>query len=82
MYIEKLNISTFGRLNSFELELSPGMNIVEGANESGKSTIAAFIKFMFYGFNQRERAALVSWDTAGSAGTLTLKTEAGRRYRI
>lgn len=82
MYIEKLNISTFGRLNSFELELSPGMNIVEGANESGKSTIAAFIKFMFYGFNQRERASLVSWDTAGAAGTLTFKTEAGHRYRI
>lgn len=81
MYIEKLNISTFGKLNNFVLELSPGVNIVEGANESGKSTIAAFIKFMFYGFTAKERAAFVSWDTAGAAGTLTFNS-GGHRYRI
>ena len=49
MIIEKLNIKAFGRLRDYELELSPGVNIIEGENESGKSTLCAFIKFIFYG---------------------------------
>lgn len=81
MYIEKLNITAFGQLNDFELNLKPGMNIIEGANESGKSTIAAFIKFMFYGFTPKERSAYIGWDSTGAAGTLTFNT-GSHRYRI
>ena len=81
MYIEKLNITTFGQLNDFELELTPGVNLIEGANESGKSTLAAFIKFMFYGFTPKERAAYVGWDETCAAGTLTFNAS-GKRYRI
>lgn len=81
MYIEKLQINSFGKLSDLTLELAPGINIIEGANESGKSTIAAFIKFMFYGIPAKERASLVSWSTGGAAGTLTLDT-GSHRYRI
>jgi len=48
MRIQKLDIKGFGKLNNFEIEFSKGLNIVFGANESGKSTIQAFIRAMFY----------------------------------
>ena len=43
MKIERISIVSFGRLTDFDLTLSDGINVLEGANESGKSTIAAFI---------------------------------------
>ncbi|MBQ8551802.1 MAG: AAA family ATPase [Clostridia bacterium] len=81
MFIEKMHIDTFGKLSDFDLELSPGMNIIEGANESGKSTLAAFIKFVLYGVNSREREQLLSWRTGGAAGSLTVCVDS-HRYRI
>lgn len=81
MYIEKINITSFGRLNNFELELRPGMNIIEGANESGKSTVAAFIKFMFYGLSPKEKPIYLGWDSSVIAGTLTFCAN-NNRYRI
>lgn len=81
MYIENLYIKAFGRLNDFELNLSPGVNIIEGVNESGKSTLAAFIKFMFYGFTPKERASQFGWDATAAAGTLTFSAGI-KRYRI
>lgn len=81
MYIENLNITAFGRLNDFELDLTPGINIIEGANESGKSTITAFIKFMFYGLTPKERTVYIGWNSSIAAGTLTFKS-GEKRYRI
>ena len=53
MKIERIRIESFGRLSDFELNLSQGINILEGPNESGKSTIAAFIRFIFYGLSAK-----------------------------
>ena len=61
MIIEKIHIDAFGRLENRDFELSEGVNIIEGANESGKSTLAAFIRFVFYGCSPREREAALSW---------------------
>ncbi len=81
MFIEKIHIDTFGKLSDFDLELTPGMNILEGANESGKSTLAAFIKFIFYGVSSREREQIMSWKTGGAAGSLTVSVDS-HKYRI
>ncbi len=81
MYIEKIHIDTFGMLNDLDIELDAGMNIIKGNNESGKSTIAAFIKFILYGIPQKERDSVVSWQTGGAAGSLTVKT-ADKTYRV
>ena len=48
MRIDKLDIKGFGKFNNFEVEFDRGLNIVFGENESGKSTMQAFIKAMFY----------------------------------
>ena len=48
--------ATFGRLENETLSLEPGLNIIEAANESGKSTWMAFLRVMLYGLNTRDRS--------------------------
>lgn len=58
MWIRKLHIHNFGKLNNKEIELEDGINIIYGDNEAGKSTLHTFIKAMFFGVvRQRGRAA-------------------------
>ncbi|MBQ9314570.1 MAG: AAA family ATPase [Clostridia bacterium] len=54
MKINKLQINGFGNIENKELELSEGINLIYGKNESGKSTIASFIKCVFYGINKNK----------------------------
>ncbi len=49
MIIKKLNLISFGKFINKEIELEDGINLIEGKNEAGKSTITAFIRFMLYG---------------------------------
>ncbi len=81
MYIEKIHIDTFGKLSDRDFEFGRGVNIIEGENESGKSTLAAFIKFIFYGVPSRERAGIVSWQSGGAAGSITF-CDGDKRYRV
>ncbi len=55
MWIKKL-YANFGNLSGKTLDLKPGLNIVSGKNESGKSTWSAFIRAMFFGISTREKA--------------------------
>lgn len=52
MYIKTLNISHFGKFHHKTVHLEDGINIIEGHNESGKSTIHAFIKGMLFGIDK------------------------------
>ena len=54
MVIERIHITSFGTLEDRELTFGTGINIIEGENESGKTTIAAFLRFLFYGFSGEE----------------------------
>ncbi len=80
--IEKLTIGSFGSINEKEIALSEGLNIISGRNESGKSTVCAFISFIFYGFAQKaDKSRYISWESAQASGSMTLSFD-GRRYRI
>lgn len=48
MIITKLKVRDFRRFDDFELELSPGMTVVCGPNEAGKSTIQQALITGFY----------------------------------
>lgn len=50
--------ATFGRLENETLILSPGLNVIEAGNESGKTTWMAFLRVMLYGLNTRDRSPL------------------------
>ena len=80
MQIRRLD-ATFGKLERRSLAFSPGLNIVESPNESGKSTLAAFLRTMLYGLSTRDRGALADknrylpWSGSPMQGTLELSTE-------
>ena len=49
-------IENFGKLSNYKFDFNNGINIICEENGWGKSTLAAFIKIMFYGFeNERAR---------------------------
>ncbi len=50
MMIKALYIDGFGKFKDQTFEFSSGLNIIEGLNESGKSTLHAFIEGILYGF--------------------------------
>ena len=88
MYIENIKIGSFGKLSGREFVLKEGVNVIEGNNESGKTTLSEFIKFIFYGLSNKgsekelsERKRHISWNTNQAYGSLVLNTKNGR-YRI
>lgn len=54
MELKKLQINGFGNNENKVIELTDGINLLYGKNESGKSTIAGFIKSVFYGVNRNK----------------------------
>ena len=87
MRLIRIEIEEFGKLTDLSLTLGEGMNLIEGKNESGKSTLLAFLRFALYGFPRRnseggeERDKRLSWRNRRAAGSLTLEFE-GEEYRI
>ena len=88
MTIRRIHISAFGPLRDFDCELFTGMNVIRGDNESGKTSLAMFIKFIFYGLSGRsidgepsERKKYVNWDTGTAEGYVIVGHE-GKEYRI
>ena len=54
MYIKEIDIQTFGGISNKKVEFSNGLNVIYGVNESGKSTVIAFVKFIFYGISGKK----------------------------
>ncbi|MBR6920912.1 MAG: AAA family ATPase, partial [Clostridia bacterium] len=81
MIIKKLNIISFGMISDKQIEFGENLNVIEGNNETGKSTIGAFIRFIFYGLDKAGRDKYIGWGNTGCSGTLTLNSD-GEDYRI
>lgn len=82
MYVESLQITSFGALSGFTLDLDDGINVVHGKNEAGKSTVAEFIRYVFYGFNSKaDRERHQSFNSEVTAGSVILR-DGEKRYRI
>ena len=83
MRLLKIEIEEFGKLSDALFLFGEGLNLIEGANESGKSTLLAFIRFVLYGFPRKvglegeEREKRLSWQSGRAAGRLVLRTDAG-----
>lgn len=52
MYFNKLLLKNFGKFNNREIELKPGLNLIYGENEAGKTTVKEFIVGMLYGIDK------------------------------
>ncbi len=89
MYIESIAIESFGSYKNFACSFDSGINIIEGPNEAGKTTLGAFIKFIFYGLSRKasqssslsEARRFKSWENDIAAGSLTFRC-GDKRYRI
>lgn len=84
MKILELNIIEFGGLKERKIVPQEGLNLLVGDNESGKSTVLLFIKFMLYGMpkrRQEERVRAVSRDGHCAKGSMTVAC-GEEEYRI
>lgn len=77
MIIKNIYINHFGCLKDKHIEFNDGLNVVSLPNESGKSTIAEFIRVMLYGvnslrFNQRKKYMPFGCTSMGGEMTVCL----------
>ncbi len=52
MYLNKLLLKEFGKFNNKEIELKPGINLIYGSKEAGKTTIRDFVVDMLFGIDK------------------------------
>jgi myosin heavy subunit len=92
MLFRRVRINYFGRFNNKEIELKPGINLIYGENEAGKSTLHTFIKGMLFGLERlRGRGSAgkedlytryLPWDYPGAYGG-SMDIELGEKtYRL
>ena len=89
MIIGELDCRDFGCLHEKKIALSPGINLVTGGNEAGKSTAASFLRCMLYGMRRgRGRNAvrddyhrLIPWNQTQAEGSLCFSCQ-GRNFRL
>lgn len=82
-------IEGFGKLRKLEIKFEDGLNCFVKENGWGKSTFAAFLRVMFYGFEgetkrnefENERKYYRPWAGDVYGGELVFETD-GRTYRI
>ncbi len=82
MIIHELFIRGFGRHEMLKIPLESGLNILAGDNESGKSTLMAFVRAMFYGFSRKHaslerdlRRKYRPWHTETMGGSIRFTHE-------
>lgn len=90
MKLIDLTISAFGTLRDYHIDFEDGITVKFEQNGFGKTTLAAFIKSMFYSFptarktssaDSSERAKYYPFGGGNYGGRLTFEV-GGRQYRI
>jgi len=89
MIIRKIRLGYFGALKNLDLELREGINIIYGENESGKSTIQAFMKAIFYGMNsqkkdikENDRIHYIPWGESKASGQIYISDQNNNDFII
>lgn len=85
MTITKLRIGGFGKLQNVDIDLCNGINLIEGGNESGKSTVHSFVRAMLFGLEPKKRleySRYIPRDIPGNyQGSMDFEHN-GHNYRI
>lgn len=89
MKIKSLNLISYGKFNNFKIDLTDGLNIIYGKNESGKSTIMSFIRAMIFGFSGRshnisnnDRKRFLPWGNTAMSGEITLSDDNHKTIKV
>ena len=89
MKILSLHIENFGKLSNYDHVFSDGLNVINQDNAWGKTTLATFIKAMFYGMEKKgnlkayaaERSKYLPWQGGTYGGSLMFEAN-GKNYRV
>ena len=79
MKIKHIHIENFGKLSKVNLDIDDNINSLLRRNSWGKTTLAVFIKVMFYGFSaegkqdevENERKHYQPWNMGAYGGSIT-----------
>src|ERR1700684_2573507 len=77
-----LRVDGFGRLAGRTFNFGPGLNVVVGPNEAGKSTLAAALVASLYGLQRGEKDRWRPWTANAYATALTYDTSDGARWEV
>ena len=89
MKLISMHVDNFGGLHDYDFHFNEGLNVVLQDNGWGKTTMAAFLKAMLYGFDSKrskditenERKRYLPWQGGTYGGSLDFEAE-GVHYRI
>ena len=86
MKFERIVVQRFGRLRGLDTGEAPlpGLVVVHGPNEGGKSTLFSFLASLLYGFYPASRDAhpYTPWDEGDAEGRAVVRTDAGERWEV
>ena len=89
MIIKHLKINGFGKIENKEYELGNKINIIEGNNESGKSTLLKFISSMFFGASKNKNGKIIPdferykpWNEAEYSGKIKYTLDNGNSFEV
>lgn len=90
MIINRLILKNFGKFQNREILLKEGINVICGANESGKSTLHTFLQGIFFGMKRmRGRASKTDiytrytpWENPGWYEGKVTFTCGGKKFRL
>lgn len=80
MMLQRLELQAFGRFRDEVVEFAPGMNLVSGPNDSGKTTLVQAVTAVLFGAGQAAR--FVPWEHPDSCSAALVWTSNDRQVRI
>ncbi len=85
MHIQDIFIESFGAAQQMRVgELAPGLTVIVGSNEAGKSTVLEFVRSIFYGFKRKGGSVNIyeAPDGTPRKGWITLCESTGAVLRV
>lgn len=89
MKINQLKINSYGKIKDKEINLKNGINLIQGKNESGKSTLFHFIVNIFYGASKNKKGKEYSdfekykpWNDEEFSGKILYELDNGENYEV
>lgn len=89
MKIKNIKVNAYGNIENKDINLEEGINIIHGANESGKSTLLNYIISIFYGISRNKEGKALSdyekykpWNSNEFSGRISYKLENEEKYEI
>ncbi len=84
MWIEEILVESFGAYGRFRIEgLGPGLTLIIGPNEAGKTTLMEFVRSIFFGFKKKNSRSN-TYETPGGTvrgGRIAVRTAGIRNWR-